>query len=657
MSASDAMAHLSLPSAEFIPSQHACWRAGQPAPYAHLAATCAALCATRSRLSKTQILTNSFRALLHLSPQDVLPSLCLLTGSVAPASAPNSDLRCGSSAISAALREATGASAAQLSDAARASGDLGDAAAQLKCSQRLLLLPPPLTVSDLLSQLHSLAAVGGGAGAGARRKTILVSLLRATRGAEEPRFLVRSLLGAMRVGASRLTILAALSAAAAHEAAQAEGRPLPRKAELEEAAAASSRAYALCPSFAAIVPALLSGSLETLALQPGTPCSPMLAQPSRGAADVLARFGEEASFLAEWKYDGQRCAAHILPSGAVRLFTRSGADCTASFPDVVSALLSAAGGDIGGGLILDAELVAVDAQGGVRPFQELSTRSRSAVASASQVTVRVRLVVFDCLMRHGVSLVDAPLSQRRAAMAAALPGLTGDGVALATSVEFSALRDRSGDEAALGAALERSVADCCEGLMLKDLGGSYEPDKRSGSWLKLKKDYLADGATLDLVPIGAWYGSGRKHKFFSPFLCAVYDRERECWDSVCRVMSGFSDAVYEELFAFFNEEGMDRILDSKPPYFSTNEAPPFWLAPCVVWEVRGADYTLSPVHTAAAGAVGGSERGIGLRFPRFVRAREDLEPENATGPEQLLELYMAQPNIGTAADQEDDEEL
>jgi DNA ligase-1 len=102
-----------------------------------------------------------------------------------------------------------------------------------------------------------------------------------------------------------------------------------------------------------------------------------------------------------------------------------------------------------------------------------------------------------------------------------------------------------------------------------------------------------------------------------------------------------------EIFDFFNEPESNRILDAQPPYVTTRDTPAFWLAPCCVFEIRGADFSLSPTHTAAQGlAAPGSERGIALRFPRFVRARDDLTAENATGPEQLLEMYLAQPNRG-----------
>lgn len=47
--------------------------------------------------------------------------------------------------------------------------------------------------------------------------------------------------------------------------------------------------------------------------------------------------------------------------------------------------------------------------------------------------------------------------------------------------------------------------------MLKRMDGAYEPSKRSDLWVKLKKDYIKGlQDTLDLVPIGAWFGNGRK---------------------------------------------------------------------------------------------------------------------------------------------------
>jgi DNA ligase-1 len=213
------------------------------------------------------------------------------------------------------------------------------------------------------------------------------------------------------------------------------------------------------------------------------------------------------------------------------------------------------------------------------------------------------------------------------------------------------------------AVFDRALAAGAEGLMLKRLGGPYEPDKRAPGWAKLKKDYIEQaedgatagggGATLDLVPIGAWRGSGRKHQWYSPFLLAAYDPETETWASVCRVMSGFSDAFYKQKTAFYRDEGDDdvaagRLLACKPPYYVTGDTPDVWFAPTEVWEIRGADLTVSPRHAAAAGRVHAT-RGISLRFPRFMRLRPDRTPETASGPDDVAELFLAQHRCGDAA--------
>jgi DNA ligase 1 len=104
-------------------------------------------------------------------------------------------------------------------------------------------------------------------------------------------------------------------------------------------------------------------------------------------------------------------------------------------------------------------------------------------------------------------------------------------------------------------------------------------------------------------------------------------------------MSGFTDAFYKKMHEFYIAG--DRTVDKPPPYVITGESCPIWFKPCEVWEVRGADLTLSPVHAAAKGRVS-SDRGIALRFPRFIGIRIDKAVEDATSAGQIADMFNGQ---------------
>jgi DNA ligase 1 len=104
-------------------------------------------------------------------------------------------------------------------------------------------------------------------------------------------------------------------------------------------------------------------------------------------------------------------------------------------------------------------------------------------------------------------------------------------------------------------------------------------------------------------------------------------------------MSGFTDAFYKKMHEFYIAGA--RTVDKPPPYVITGESCPIWFKPCEVWEVRGADLTLSPVHAAAKGRVS-SDRGIALRFPRFIGVRSDKAVEDATSAGQIADMFNGQ---------------
>jgi DNA ligase-1 len=155
----------------------------------------------------------------------------------------------------------------------------------------------------------------------------------------------------------------------------------------------------------------------------------------------------------------------------------------------------------------------------------------------------------------------------------------------------------------------------------KALLATYEPDKRLDSWLKVKKDYSTTFDTLDLIPIAAWHGMGRKAKFWSPILLAVRNEETGSLEAVCKCISGFTDTFYKANKEFYSREQGTNVLGDKPSYVEYEGGhPDVWFEPQEVWEMAFADITISPVYTAAIGLVS-DEKGLSLRFPRFLKKR------------------------------------
>jgi len=182
----------------------------------------------------------------------------------------------------------------------------------------------------------------------------------------------------------------------------------------------------------------------------------------------------------------------------------------------------------------------------------------------------------------------------------------------------------------------------------KPLPATYEPDKRTAAWLKLKKDYVSGiGDTLDLIPIGAWYGNGRKAQWWSPILLALWDPDSGHPIALCKCMSGFTDVFYQALAARYSLTD-DRSTCSSQPIWGCDLGgfrPDVYFKPQEVWEIRGADITISPVSSAASGLVDDS-KGLSIRFPRFIRCRDDKDIQDASTPLFLVDMRRSQQAVG-----------
>jgi DNA ligase-1 len=149
--------------------------------------------------------------------------------------------------------------------------------------------------------------------------------------------------------------------------------------------------------------------------------------------------------------------------------------------------------------------------------------------------------------------------------------------------------------------------------------------------------------------LGAYFGRGKRTSVYGAFLLAAYNPSTQTFETVCNIGTGFSESLLEELHKTLSPLVIDR---PKPFYSHSNvpkDQPDVWFEPRLVWEVKAADLTLSPRYKAAAdemmgttGGGAGGGKGISLRFPRYIKAREDKKPEEATTTRAVAEMYRRQ---------------
>ncbi|KDQ63563.1 hypothetical protein JAAARDRAFT_169520 [Jaapia argillacea MUCL 33604] len=615
------------------------WKVGDPVPYAALAKTFALIEATTKRLEKTSLLTSFLLLVIRRSANgdtaSLLQSVYLCINRLSPDYI-GIELGIGESLLVKAIGESTGRSLATIKADLKKEGDLGLVAMNSKNSQKTLFRPKPLTVPTVFANLKEIA-LSAGHSSQAKKVSIITKLLAACQDSEA-KYIVRSLEGKLRIGNAERTVLVALAHASVLAEMEQAGKRWKKEklaARLEEAANVIKSVYSELPSYDLVIPALLKDGIDGLKgrckLTPGVPLKPMLAKPTKAIGEVLDRF-ENKKFTCEYKYDGERAQVHKLEDGTVAVFSRNSEDMSKKYPDLVHQL-PACIKESTTSFVLDAEAVAIDKDTKkLMPFQELSKRKRKDV-KVEDIQVRVCLFAFDLLYLNGEPLLHKSLVERRELLREHFKPVDG---------EFQFAKSSDGDTTdEIQAFLEESVKDGCEGLMVKMLeteASYYEPSRRSVNWLKLKKDYLAGvGDSLDLVVVGGYYGKGKRTNVYGAFLLACYDSDSEEYQTICKIGTGFSEEMLQAHYDVLKPLELSKVRSDVKV---GGAKPDVWFEPKVVWEVLTADLSLSPIYTAAQGLAG--ERGISLRFPRFIRVRDDKGVDEATGPEQIAEMYERQ---------------
>jgi DNA ligase-1 len=558
----------------------------------------------------------------------------LLANKIAPAHE-GVELGIGDASIIKALAEACGAKESQIKSKYQALGDLGLVAKASRSSQGLMRRPEALTVAKVFQTFEHIAKESGKDSQEKKKNHIKGLVVAATDC--EPQYLIRLLQSKLRIGLAEQTLLAALGQAAVY-AEKHSSPPAHIDSPLEEAAKIVKQVYSVIPVYNKIVDALLAGGIWTLpktcSFTPGVPIGPMLAKPTKGVSEILDKF-QDMEFTCEYKYDGERAQIHYLENGSVEIYSRNAERNTGKFPDVVGAVSRLKKPSVSS-FVLDGEIVAYDREKQrIMPFQILGTRARKNVV-LSDIKVDVCIFAFDILYLNGQPLMQEQLNVRREHLYKSFEEERGY-FQFATALTSNDLEE-------IQTFLEAAVNTCSEGLIIKTLSkdATYEPSKRSHNWLKLKKDYMESiGDSLDLVPIAAFHGRGKRTGVYGAFLLACYDSSNEEFQSICKIGTGFSESVLEERSASLRS----KVIPKPKAYYRYGDSinPDVWFEPTEVWEVKAADLTISPVHRAAVGIVD-SDKGISLRFPRLLRVREDKPPEQASSSDMVAEMYNAQKN-------------
>ncbi len=490
-------------------------------------------------------------------------------------------------------------------------GDIG-LAAELLCGKPLKTLvelkKEELTVWEVFEKLRMIAGASG-EGSQERKIKLLAELLRNAKG-KEARYLSRLVLGTMRLGVGDKTVLDAL--------AMAFGKGKEDKPAIEHA-------YNICPDVGIIAKTIATKGIkgiERIDVVLGRPIQMMLAQRVKAITEIIENM-PEGKIAAEEKYDGERIQVHKKGDKIV-LFSRRLENITSQFPDVVEQIKKNIKSKE---CIIEGEVVPVDEKGNLLPFQVLMQRRRKYGVEEYVKKIPTCFYLFDILYSEGRSFIRKPYPERHEE----LKRITRE-----TPNLQLAKRVICEDVDCLEEFFNKSLERGCEGIVAKSCAKEsvYQAGTRGWLWIKWKREYAKEMAdTFDLVVVGAFMGRGKRAGTYGALLCAAYNDSFDRFESFCKLGSGFTDEELSKL----PKKLKPYEVPHKPARVEVTKLmePDKWFEPKLVVEVLGAEITRSPAHTTALE----KGQGLALRFPRFVRWREEKKPEQATTVKEILEIF------------------
>lgn len=572
---------------------------------------------TTKRLEKTFFLSEFLK---KLPEKDINKVMQLVQGKIFP---PWDERKIGMAArlLLKAINIASGINTALIEAEWKKTGDLGETAQNIIAKKKqATLFTAELTTDKVFENLQRQAIIEG-SGTVDKKVKLIAELLTSAK-PKEAKYIIRTVLEDLRVGLGTGTVRDAITWAFFGEEINFKYNQKENKLELENREKYNSyvdavqEACDIANDFAIVVHKAKKGlaGLKEISLKPGKPVKVMLYQKVKTLNDAFETVGKPAAF--EYKYDGFRLQIH-KKGDYIWLFTRRLDDVTKQFPDIVEFVKEHVQGDE---FIIDSEAVGYDFNTKkYTAFQNISQRiKRKYDIDSMAKRFPVELDVFDVIYFNGENMIKTPFSERRKMVEKIIENPAE--LKIKPAVQLITSDEKEAEEF-----YEKSLSAGNEGVMIKNLSGIYKPGSRVGYGVKLKPTM----DTLEVVIVGAEYGEGKRSEWLASFIIAIRDSDTDEILEIGRVGTGIKEK---------SEEGVSfgQLTEMLKPLIIKEEGKIVWVKPLIVIEVDYEEIQASPTYKS----------GFALRFPRFVKLREDRGVGDINTLEEVEMLYDMQRGRG-----------
>jgi len=557
-------------------------------------------------------LTNLLVELLKKTPKKIIPNAVYLLQGIIRPNFEGVELGVAEKLAIRAISKSSGLSIKKIEEDYKKCGDLGLTASNiLKLKTQTTFTAEKITLERIYETLFRIAKLGGKGSQDLKMKYISSLLNDATP--LEAKFVLKILLGTLRLGIAENTIMDALAIAFTGKKENRE--------QIENAYNVSSD----LGKVSLLIATDGIDEIKKFKISLFSPIRPMLADRVKSEKEAIKKMPEE--FAAEYKLDGERVQIHKQANEVV-LFSRRLENITQYYPDIVENVKKSLSVNEG---VFEAEIVPVNENTGeFLPFQELMHRRRKYKLEKAISQYPITVNFFDVLCFDKKDCLNLEYSERRKILEK-----------LVNEDDFSKLVPMLlvKNENEIEDFLENSINSGCEGLMLKTLDAPYRAGARGSNWLKLKREYRNElGDSLDLIVIGAYFGRGRRTGLYGTLLLGTYNPDKDNFPSVCKVGTGFTDESLDQLYQILS----NKITLKKNSRVVSEMEADVWFEPELVLEIVASEITLSPIHKTGLNLIRKGS-GFALRFPKFTgKIRYEKAVEDASTDEEVLTLYKGQ---------------